>query len=433
MNLPEVKFILKDPGSPDPTPIFMVARYNNRRLVYSIGMKILPDYWDPKARGPIKDKAVLKNITREVRDELVDLQTVIDQHRSELQEILRGYKVKREFPPPVEIKLELDKKFNKASQASSRMTLFSWIEQLIRNANKRPVTIKGYLTTLNHLKVFQSQYRRRIDFYTVDLDFYDDFVKYFQERGYAMNSIGKNIKNLKVFMGEATERGFNTNMDFRNKRFRVTEENTDQVYLTEQEILKIYRHHLVNKKSLEKVRDIFVAACYTGLRFSDLSQICDDNITGNKDGKLLKVKTQKTGEVVVIPLHPVVLDIMKKYDGRLPRIPSNQKLNSFLKEIGDLAGMSEKVPITKTRGGFRTSTSVPKFKLITMHTARRSFATNAYLAGVPVISIMKITGHRTERSFMKYIRITKEDNARKLLDHPFFNSANLKLIEGGKK
>jgi integrase len=103
-------------------------------------------------------------------------------------------------------------------------------------------------------------------------------------------------------------------------------------------------------------------------------------------------------------------------------------MNEYLKEIGKLAGLTETIKVSTTKGGFRFDESFEKWQLITTHTARRSAATNMYLAGIPTISIMKITGHHTEKAFLKYIRISQEDNALKLMEHPFFKNSNLKII-----
>jgi len=95
-------------------------------------------------------------------------------------------------------------------------------------------------------------------------------------------------------------------------------------------------------------------------------------------------------------------------------------MNDYLKELGQLAEIEESILITATKGGKRETETFKKWELITTHTARRSFATNAYLQNVPTISIMEITGHKTEKSFLKYIKISQEDNANKLINHPFF-------------
>ena len=136
---------------------------------------------------------------------------------------------------------------------------------------------------------------------------------------------------------------------------------------------------------------------------------------------MLLIRTQKTSERVAIPLHKTVKSIMQKYDYKLPIPFTNQIMNNYIKEVTSLANIKELTETTITRAGIVEKSVLPKNKLISTHTARRSFATNIYLAGVPTISIMKITGHKTERSFMAYIRISQEENADKLLTHPFFN------------
>jgi len=112
---------------------------------------------------------------------------------------------------------------------------------------------------------------------------------------------------------------------------------------------------------------------------------------------------------------------LKKYDGIPPYDISNQKMNEYLKELGELAEMNENILLSSTKGGKKKSETFKKSELITVHTARRSFATNAFVMNVPSISIMKITGHKTEKAFLKYIKISQEENANKLSNHPFFN------------
>jgi integrase len=124
----------------------------------------------------------------------------------------------------------------------------------------------------------------------------------------------------------------------------------------------------------------------------------------------------------------MIKEILRKYSGDLPSIISNQKMNKYLKEIGNRAGLKQTVTISITKGGMRMDRNYKKFELITVHTARRSFATNMFLAGITTISIMKITGHKTEKSFLKYIRISQEDNALKLAEHPFFKASRLHVV-----
>ena len=125
--------------------------------------------------------------------------------------------------------------------------------------------------------------------------------------------------------------------------------------------------------------------------------------------------------MVVIPLNNYIKEILKKYAGVVPYVISNVKMNKYLKELIELVEIDDDVLISFTKGGVRQTKCFKKYQLVTVHTARRSFATNAFLRDIPTISIMKITGHRTERAFMKYIKISQEENANKLTNHPFFN------------
>lgn len=123
---------------------------------------------------------------------------------------------------------------------------------------------------------------------------------------------------------------------------------------------------------------------------------------------------------MVIPLHPIVVEVLQKYQGNIPNSISNQKMNLYVKEIAEAAEINQPIVRSITRGNKREETIQYKHQMISSHTARRSFATNAYLGGVPTISIMKITGHRTEKAFMKYIKISQQENADKLAAHSFF-------------
>lgn len=123
-------------------------------------------------------------------------------------------------------------------------------------------------------------------------------------------------------------------------------------------------------------------------------------------------KTVKTGTIVDIPLHTVVKSILEKHNYNLPDVISNQKFNKYIKEVCTLASIDEAVFMDETKGSLKITKSIKKCDLVSAHTARRSFATNAFLGGVPPIQIMKITGHKTEKAFMSYIKISSKENAK---------------------
>ena len=166
--------------------------------------------------------------------------------------------------------------------------------------------------------------------------------------------------------------------------------------------------------ALERARGLFLIGCYTGLRVSDFSRLRDAHI-----GTFITIKTHKTGTSVVIPIHPVVREIIDSgFD--LSDTITDQKLNGHIKELCRMAGITKDVLINRNVGGRNVEVVMPKYKLVSSHTARRSFATNAYKSGVPTIAIMKITGHTKESTFLKYIKVSAQENADMLSRHPFF-------------
>ncbi len=223
------------------------------------------------------------------------------------------------------------------------------------------------------------------------------------------STIGDNIKRLKTILNEATERGINKNLAFKSKYFSRVNEETDTIYLNEIELKEIEDLDLSNNIRLEKVRDLFLVSCRTGLRYSDYSVLKSDQI---KNGFIETIQL-KTSGTVIIPIHDTVKRILNKYGGALPKANSNQKMNEYVKEIGEMIP-SLHTPFSQTysKAGNKVTVTNPKFQLISTHTARRSFATNEYLAGTPSLTIMAITGHRTEKSFLRYIRISPSDHAK---------------------
>jgi integrase len=239
----------------------------------------------------------------------------------------------------------------------------------------------------------------------------------------AVNTVGARIKNLKSVLNHATEHDVNTYTDFRKKRFRVIKEKTDAIYLTLEDLKDIERIDLTNQLHLDRVRDLFLIACWTGVRFSDLKQIRQERIQKDEHGEFIEMTNEKTGNDVSIPILPTVRRIIDKYKGDLPKPISNQKMNGYLKEVGKLAGLDSQESKTLTKGGLRVTKTQSKFELVMTHTARRSFCTNNYLAGMDSISIMAISGHKSEREFLGYIKVTPREHANKI--RAFWNKKEL--------
>lgn len=409
------------------TPIRLIARWNNNKLRYHTGLFIMPGNWETVDQKAKITKRFPEN--SQINARLTDIERTA-------QKAFDQYVLDHNQQPskPTYLTL-LEKSFSKDQPV--KLDLFGFIEQYTKEVEvltntktgriMAPATIKGYKNTLAHLKAYAQAKKTKLDFETIDLNFYHDFVEYLTlTKKFAINTIGKQIKNLKTFLGEATERGLNKNIAFTGKRFKGMSEDTENIYLTDKEVLDIYELDLSENTKLERVRDLFIVGCHTGLRFSDFSKLTAENIKGD----MIEIETQKTAEKVIIPITPTVAEIMAKYKGQylnsLPPAISNQKTNLYLKEIckdenickdEKVKSLHSKVSITSTKGGKNITVTYKKWELVGTHAARRSFATNLYLSGLDTMVIRAITGHRTEKAFMKYIKITPSDKAKILQLH----------------
>lgn len=301
-------------------------------------------------------------------------------------------------------------------EKKKQYTFFEYAEIYISNNKKiSSSTKKSYRTVLNKLKEYEKYARVKLDWSSFDMDFYYDFFEFYTGiEGLTNNGFGKVIKNIKAIMNDATSNGYNTSFGFQHKNFKAIREDVNNIYLNEEELKEIIDLDLSGQSNLEQVRDLFIFGCYTGMRYSDFSQVKPEHI----QGEIIRIKTQKTDEWVSIPLLPAVKNIMEKYKSRpnsLPKSCANQTMNRHIKEIGELAKINDSELKIRNKGKARIETLFNKYELICTHTARRSFATNMFKRGIPARVIMKITGHRTEKAFSSYIKITQDENAELML------------------
>lgn len=404
--MPQVTFVLKEPTSKEETLIYLLFRFNGVKLKYSTGQKIKPSKWN-------SEKQRAKELRTSRDHETLNL--LLDDLEADTGNLYRTILLEGGTPTPELLRVRLNERLKKEDSSAKDLAHFS--ETVLEASARKENTKRAVRQMIRNLKEFKEATGRSLHFDAIDLDFYDAYLEFAKGKGYSQNSIGGHIKNIKVFMREAFERGLTKNTFYQSKRFKKLQEESISIYLSKEELKKLEELDLSDNLRLDRVRDMFLVGCYTGLRFSDLSQLRIENIQKGK--RVIKVRTQKTDETVVIPIGSVVSRLIDKYEGHFPVI-SNDKMNEYLKELGQKAEFTDPVEIIYTKGGKREREVLHKWELITVHTARRSFATNAYLGSVPTISIMKITGHRTEKSFLQYIKISQEDNANKLINHPFF-------------
>ena len=389
----KVNFYLKDPKAKIETPIYLFYSFDNQRLKFAIGQNILPKNWNPedqkaRVRKEVVNHASINGLIKTLGDLAGD---------EYLKAKSSGNRITPEY---------LREKLNEFlfKGADEMKSLFDYYNEFMETqaSSKKERTIKKYRTLKKHLLDFQKAKACKISFETLDVVFYEKYMAYYlQDLGMLNNTTGKYISTLKTFLHWATERKYNTRLDF--VKFKAINTCTDIIYLTEKELMKIYNLDLMTNKRLEQVRDSFCFGCFTGLRHSDISTLKKANV---KEDKII-MTSFKTRERLEIPLNDYSQEILKKYDYSLPKI-SNQKFNDYVKEVGKLADISDPIILTKYRGAEEVKFEKPKWEFLSSHCGRRTFITLSLEKGMRPEVVMAISGHTTDRSFRKYIKITKQ-------------------------
>lgn len=389
--------------------IFLRYTHKGKVTYLSSGRTIRPEFWDDK------NQKVKKSYSG-----VIQFNIYLDTFRQKLEDHVHKALSQDKDPTVNYIKEMVKNKNEKKVEASRNLNFIDFFQQFIIGSkmSKAPSTIIGYRNSIKHLIEFEKFRNEKLTWDSFNMDWYDEFKNYmFDIKDVRNNCFGKQIKTLKTVLNLAIERGYLVNLAFKTKNFKTLNVEVDNIYLNEIEIAKLMDYDFSGNLKLERVRDLFIVGCYTGLRFSDFTSLMPENI---KDD-FIQIRTKKTNQTVVIPYHHCVKIILSKYKdislNSLPKALSNQKMNEYLKLIGELAGINENIIVIKMKGVIRTEVICKKYELLTTHTARRSFATNLYKQGYPTMNIMKITGHTTEKSFSKYIKVNQEEAALMLDAH----------------
>lgn len=432
----KIKYYLKRPESLIPTSLYALINYNSNTVKVYIGESIEPVYWNTennRAEFPRNEKGDLLKVDeggnkiktdKAKKLELETLNGRLDKISGTIKETFKDYQNKNDHasPSPAVLKPLIENALKRGIQQTTFLDYFqgfvdrTFAGERINPKSKKAVKKsvgKGYKTTLEHLKEFNKQWERKLDFETVDIKFHNDFINYLTSspRNLSANTLGDHTKRIKAVMAEATEMKINhrDNDDFKSKYFIKQSEVADTIYLNEAELKQMQDLDLSDKPVLDNVRDLFLIGACTGLRFQDLEVLKMENIVNG----FIRIIQEKTGNPVIIPVNDVVKGIIKKHKSNLPKPMSNPEMNAQLKELGKLMPLLKtKVEVTRTTGGMKVTTIYEKHRLLVTHTMRRSFATNEYLDGtLDSLMIMALTGHKTEKSFLKYIRVTPEEQA----------------------
>ena len=276
----------------------------------------------------------------------------------------------------------------------------------------KPSSVSSYKTTKGYLKKFEEHTGVVLtlkNFSQCDIDKFSDFLIIDEE--FAMNTHAKCMMDLLQIIKYAVKLKKIPGSKLIELEFDTRREDTDSIYLTEDEILQLLKIEAFDDPIQEQVRDVFVLGCFTAMRFSDYSTIDPSAIRNNR----LEFVQKKTGAKVTIPIHPVVKSILVKYNYVLPKVPKNNEFNRIIKIVGEKLPCLH-VPFIKqvTYGRELKDLVAKKYNYLQTHTARRSFCSNEYIKGTDPLIIMSISGHKSHKSFMRYIKVTGDQFADKL-------------------
>jgi integrase len=410
-----------------------------KRLRYSTGLSIMNiKNWD-------SDKMRIKNVTAEIHkndinNKLTDIQSFIEKLHTQFitkSKNLNNDILKKELSIFLNKEKPLDEKKSKVLEL---LPFFHWY---LENYKVNPMVATGKPMGIGTAKTYKNAYHilkkfndttSHLLYKNIDLAFYDSYLNYMQTNEYSLNYIGTQIKILKTIMNASFERGFHNNLDFKKSWFKKPNEEVYNIYLNTDELQDIFdldfsefkpkktdNGFILSASKLDNARDLFLISANTALRVSDFNNLTPTNIISDKGNNYISLITQKNPKGLTIPINSAVQSILNKNEGQPPKRMPEQHINYCLKEIGELAKIDEVVEKEITKGGVKIKNEFKKFELITNHTGRRSFCTNAYKSGMPTIDIMAISGHSTEKVFYGYIKVDNLERAHKISKHKFFS------------
>ena len=396
-------------------PIRMRVNFASKRIEFTTGYRIDSAKWDA-AKQRVKNGCSnkLKQSASEINASLLEYYT-------EIQSIFKRFEVEDVMPTPEQIKevfnalrkpvSEEPKPKKEALPCDFFQVFDDFVEDCGRQNNWTDSTFEKFAAVKNHL----TNFREGLTFEFFDERGLNDYVGYLRDVKEMRNStIGKQLSFLKWFLRWAFKKGVHQNNAYDSYKPKLKSTQKKIIFLTWDELNRLREFKIpFNKQALERVRDVFLFQCFTGLRYSDVFNLRRSDIKGDH----IEVTTVKTSDSLIIELNNHSKAILDKYkdvafedDKVLPMI-TNQKMNDYLKELAEMAGIDEPVRQTYYKGNERIDEVTPKYALLGTHAGRRTFICNALALGIPPQVVMKWTGHSDYKAMKPYIDIADDIKA----------------------
>ena len=396
-------------------PIRMRVNFASKRIEFTTGYRIDSAKWDA-------DKQRVKNgCSNKLKQSASEINASLLEYYTEIQSIFKRFEVEDVMPTPEQIKeafnalhkpvSEEPKPKKEALPCDFFQVFDDFVEDCGRQNNWTDSTFEKFAAVKNHL----TNFREGLTFEFFDERGLNDYVGYLRDVKEMRNTtIGKQLSFLKWFLRWAFKKGVHQNNAYDSYKPKLKSTQKKIIFLTWDELNRLREFKIPsNKQALERVRDVFLFQCFTGLRYSDVFNLRRSDIKGDH----IEVTTVKTSDSLIIELNNHSKAILDKYkdvpfenDKVLPVI-TNQKMNDYLKELAELAGIDEPVRQTYYKGNERIDEVTPKYALLGTHAGRRTFICNALALGIPPQVVMKWTGHSDYKAMKPYIDIADDIKA----------------------
>lgn len=390
----------------DNVPIRMRVVYAGQRIEFTTGYRIDLAKWD------LKKQRVKNGCTNKLDQKASDINSDLNKYYTDIQAIFKEYEVQSLMPTPKQLKEDFNERQSKDNRNYHADKLVNIFDEFIKESSKQnnwtESTIKKLTTVKNHLK----NYDKDLTFESLTLEVLAEYVTHLHSINLRNNTINKQINLLKWFLRWGIEKGYSKNNVFESFKPKLKTTPKKVVFLTWEEITQIRECEIPEtKRYLDRVRDVFLFLCFTGLRYSDVYNLKRSDIKGDH----IEITTVKTTDSLIIELNSYSQAILNKYkefhfeDNKALPVISNQKMNDYIKELAELAKINESVRETYYKGSQRIDDVTPKYALLGTHAGRRTFICNALTMGIPVQTVMKWTGHSDYLAMKPYIDIADKD------------------------
>lgn len=393
-------------------PIRMRVIYASQRIEFTTGYRIDAAKWDA-------DKQRVKNgCTNKLKQSASEINADLLKYYTEIQNVFKEFEVQEIMPSTQQLKDAFNlriKNTDEEPQEDVETSFWDVFDEFVKECgnqnNWTKSTYEKFAAVKSHLKEFKDD----VAFEYFDESGLNEYVNFLRDDKDMRNStIGKQIGFLKWFLRWSFKKGYHQNIAYDTFRPKLKTAPKKIIFLTWNELNKLKDYQIPqDKQYLERVRDVFLFCCFSSLRYSDVRNLKRWDVKSDH----IEVTTVKTADNLIIELNDYSKAILEKYkdiqfedDMALPVI-SNQKMNDYLKELGELAEIDEPVRETYYKGNERIDEIFPKYALLSTHAGRRTFICNALALGIPAEVVMKWTGHSDYKAMKPYIDIADEIKA----------------------